>query len=132
MPDTKEDLKRYGWSVAAVAAAICFLYYIGFTVAMLLSPDAGTMKDRAGVALVYLFVTPMTLAGGWYLTVPAILILGWALWWSWPKLPVAWTSWRPHKIWQHILVGVAVTYGGLSVLILAICTPLAIPDTLGR
>lgn len=132
MQDTRENLKRYGWSVAAAAGVICFVYYIGFTVAMLLSPDVGSVKDRGGVALAYLFITPMTLAGGWYLTVPAALALGWLLWWVWPKLPAAWTSWRPHRMWQHILIGIAIAYGGLSVVILAFVTPLAIPGTFVR
>lgn len=126
---TKERVRAYLGHVPVAAALLCIIYYLVFTGAMLFSSDSGTPKDRGGAALALLWFTPFTLAGSWYLTIPAVFVLALALMWVNSKLPDRLANWRPHGIWQSVLFYIPAAYGAVAALALAVLTLLAIPST---
>lgn len=120
-------MKSYLTYIPLAAALMCVGYYVVFTVEMPMNSDVIALKDRVGVALSLLWLTPFTLAGSWYWTVPAILLVAFVLMLAYTKLPERVTSWRPRGVVQSVLVYVPLGYGLLAALLLAVFLVFAIP-----
>lgn len=126
---TKEGVKAYLGYVPVAAALLCIVYYIVFVVAMLMDPDAGNASQRAAAAGALLWYTPFSLAGTWYLTIPAVLVLALGLMVGRAKLPDRLADWRPHGIWQGVLFYVPAVYGIVAAALFGVLALLAIPST---
>ncbi|MGH3725675.1 MAG: hypothetical protein ACRDUS_16320 [Mycobacterium sp.] len=92
------------------------------------------MSDQPGdgrglVALMLLWMTPLTLAGDWYLTLPAILVIGAVLIYGRRALPARVTSWRPKGFWQNAVAFPFLAYGMVSSVVLLILLVVSIPTS---
>lgn len=126
---TKDRVKAYLSYLPVAAALLCIGYYVVFVVGMLMDPSSGSLKDRGGAALALLWFTPFTLAGSWYLTIPAVLLLSVVLAWMRSKLPDHLANWRPRGILQGVLFYIPAAYGAMAALALAVLMLIAIPST---
>lgn len=123
----KDDAKRYGRFVLVAAGLLCVVYYIVFAIGFLFTATDSTARDHGLGALMLLWVTPLTLAGDWYLTLPAILAIAAALMYGWSKLPERVTGWRPRGFWQYAAVSPFIAYGTVSAVLLLILLVVSIP-----
>ncbi|TDZ91189.1 hypothetical protein [Mycobacteroides salmoniphilum] len=123
----KDEVKRYGKFVLIAAGLLCIAYYFVFLVAIPFSASGQSIGDRGLLALMLLWMTPLTLAGDWYLTLPVILVTGAVLMYGWPKVPARVTSWRPRGLWQYAAAFPFVAYGMVSGALLLILLVVSIP-----
>lgn len=123
----KDDAKRYAWFVLAAAGLLCTVYYLVFVAGFLFTSADSSARDHGLGALMLLWVTPLTLAGDWYLTLPAVLVIGAGLLFAWRKLPERVTGWRPHRVWQYLVVAPLLAYGTLSAVALVFLMVVSIP-----
>ncbi|EIV62069.1 MULTISPECIES: hypothetical protein [Mycobacteroides] len=123
----KDDAKRYGKFVLIAAGLLCVCSYFVFLVGTLLSVVDQPGGDRGLLALMLLWMTPLTLAGDWYLTLPAILVTAAVLMYGWGVLPARITSWRPAGFWQNAVAFPFLAYGMVSSAVLLILLVVSIP-----
>ncbi|SII85657.1 Uncharacterised protein [Mycobacteroides abscessus subsp. abscessus] len=123
----KDELRRYAKSVFAAAILLCVAYYFVFLIAIPFSASDQSIGDRGLLALMLLWMTPLTLAGGWYLTLPVILVLGGIFMYAWPRLPSRVTGWRPRGFWQNAAIYPFLLYGLVSAALLILAMFVSIP-----
>ena len=121
------ELRRYAKSVFAAAILLCVAYYFVFLIAIPFSASDQSIGDRGLLALMLLWMTPLTLAGGWYLTLPVILVLGGIFMYAWPRLPSRVTGWRPRGFWQNAAIYPFLLYGLVSAALLILAMFVSIP-----
>ncbi|GLE58638.1 hypothetical protein NJBCHELONAE_39480 [Mycobacteroides chelonae] len=127
----KDEVKQYGKCVFAASGFLCVAYYFVFLVGILLSTSSGSIGDRGLLALMLLWMTPLTLAGGWYLTLPAVLLIGAVLMYGRRALPERVMSWRPKGFWQNAVAFPFLAYGLVSAALLALALLVSIPTSCG-
>ncbi|AMU27708.1 hypothetical protein [Mycobacteroides abscessus] len=101
--------------------------YFVFLIAIPFSASDQSIGDRGLLALMLLWMTPLTLAGGWYLTLPVILLIGGVFMYAWPRLPSRVTGWRPRGFWQNAAIYPFLLYGLVSAALLILAMFVSIP-----